>query len=1418
MAIFTNDGSGSDLTPQQLDAINSIINLTENTVPRSSDPSGTLIESFLTYNPATDEYTIAKTLNVPQGSLMIGTLAKLSEGGGFLITRNPIFTDEYFALIDSRTQPTGSKIPRYLKLGAEATFDIQLVDTTIITTNPLTFSVTSIEDAQFNDVVFKANGAMTNTRIRIVDNATGIVIKFLPNQLAWDTGTNGIDFISGLNTICLTSEAPSTPGQFNVGITPFRLLNGQQMDIEVRADSVDLLGDATDFPFLQTTFQAGVFTDIVEQEGPGVIQAAPNASETTFYALRDSNGTVGWSTLLRDNSPGDPTIEETALFGKTLKYNGGDSIDITHYNNEELDYEHEGATPGYNTVSHSIATENVGYKVYGLGNQAATNSEYVSLEWNADDSIYRLQTRSAGTGVRRTLDISNTNLIQTPAEGDVLDQISNINIDDIQQVAVIDGFAYAACADTQTIPIINVSDPKNISIAGSISNAFATMVISLYSADDFNESVTVITINNGALPENGEIIITGATGVGTAYNGTHIVTNVTATTMQIQISFAGDPGGGNRGIGNNTNFDNGKTIKAIGDALYWMSNNRLLIFDKTDPLEPVLIGNLVDSRIVGSNCIIIAGKTLFMAGNSNASGLVAIDVSDLTFPKFLGQSVTSNRYVCLDVRGNRLYSGNNSSNEFEIWDVSDPTDFVIISSLANISFDELNDVLVNGTYAYMVDGTGSLYTITIEDETAPVLVSVIPLAGASSNGPLEVTLSGNYLYITNRDGDRIHLIDITIPNVPIEVNDFFVSVTSPRRLTLVGDIMYISEGDANTFKTVQVRGFTSHASSIGTLESDTITINKMLDVFGGANFSRSVNITGGFNVSGKASVNGRELFGSANNIVHISEITDFPAPVGNLITLEPNTNYVLFNSKPEYGIKFIDSPFEFNLPEGSLNASSLTSESLGSVILRYTGTNAMFNSSKAYSGFFSFVNIFCACPNGTLFDIDATLPAGFEFFPRLSLQFCGFFQVKNIGTIRTISFNYTTGSFFGVTGGSTAALTFIDMREAVTENVRFTDWVDNANTVVIRVQGDNSFFRISGSTFDQGANSSLFNIDPLISSDNELLISNNQFQGEADVYEVLNKGVINTILDSSTAASVTSVVNSGGLAQFIGTGFDLGFTQEIIMSGFTEPLYNGTFLVGSSNATMFVITDFDFNPILFQGSTDTGSYTADSVIVTVDVTTGINSGAVVNILGTVSYDGGARIFKEINDTSFDIARTFTTGQSPTLATWNDGSLQEDDPRVLSVGNAGIKNTIPIGAMTAQDITDETVIGSQGLFFNLNLNASGDAIGVLGNNRWVLSNEITGEQRYDGIEDISPVLTASITASSSGGTQEFAFQVLINGMAVPNVVASQDLSSSAGNVTLIAPIEVSNGDFVRIAVANLDGTSNLTIRRITVLIQ
>ena len=226
--------------------------VSENNIPAiGPSPSFAPFDSGLSID-AVGNFVAVRKIEIPSASIRFDELLEISEGSGDLIVNNRL-TGEIAEIVSvrSRDDAVSGRPTIFSHLEVENDFIIQGVDTDTITSNPLSFQYTTQLNAQTNAIKLRTASAMSNGRLRIVDNATGIAIKHLPDKATWDSGTGGVDLRAGENIINLMSEAADDPvnGIFNIGITPFRFRAGRVLDIEVRADTMAVLGTTSPTPF-----------------------------------------------------------------------------------------------------------------------------------------------------------------------------------------------------------------------------------------------------------------------------------------------------------------------------------------------------------------------------------------------------------------------------------------------------------------------------------------------------------------------------------------------------------------------------------------------------------------------------------------------------------------------------------------------------------------------------------------------------------------------------------------------------------------------------------------------------------------------------------------------------------------------------------------------------------------------------------------------------------------------------------------------------------------------------------------------------------------------------------------------------------------------------------------------------------------
>jgi hypothetical protein len=292
--------------------------------------------------------------------------------------------------------------------------------------------------------------------------------------------------------------------------------------------------------------------------------------------------------------------------------------------------------------------------------------------------------------------------------------------------------------------------------------------------------------------------------------------------------------------------------------------------------------------------------------------------------------------------------------------------------------------------------------------------------------------------------------------------------------------------------------------------------------------------------------------------------------------------------------------------------------------------------------------------------------------------------------------------------------------------------------------------------------------------------------------------VITSFADSTANPGVDTTVN-------FGTAVDFVRGQVILIAD--EAAYDGL------HAIVRVAADqesFDINVV----HSTSGAGTLKMVEHTV-ASNGLARDETVVVTGTTDYNGTEQTLR-ISDTSFHLPQVFVPG--PPQAGTATSTGQDQTSTVVSVSVAGNQqDSKSIGSVVATGNAVVTTIALINTWTDLNLNA----LAVAGSNieLWGSVNSTTGEVTYNGTPAFSGEILASMSVTSTGGSQSFQFRAVVNGSPLSDgVVVSVDLSSSPMiSVTLVAPIQSVTGDTVRVQVQNISGTSDVLIQDLSMVI-
>lgn len=210
--------------------------------------------------------------------------------------------------------------------------------------------------------------------------------------------------------------------------------------------------------------------------------------------------------------------------------------------------------------------------------------------------------------------------------------------------------------------------------------------------------------------------------------------------------------------------------------------------------------------------------------------------------------------------------------------------------------------------------------------------------------------------------------------------------------------------------------------------------------------------------------------GSIANVQYIYKESDFPNPVGGVITLENKAYNIV-------GLVSVDN--KIKPPSG--NACRIFSDNAGSNGLNYTGTGALFENVALDGGVFTIDNLICNAPAGIIFDI-ASATSGIVSVTTSSLT-----NALDLGQILTvgisIKFNaiqdFDQGlSFSGNNGLSFSENSILNTRNAV-------------GCIFVEVKGAQKQILINDNFIDtSGANETIFDIDAVSTTTGAVAVGN----------------------------------------------------------------------------------------------------------------------------------------------------------------------------------------------------------------------------------------------------------------------------------------------------------------------------------------
>lgn len=327
----------------------------------------------------------------------------------------------------------------------------------------------------------------------------------------------------------------------------------------------------------------------------------------------------------------------------------------------------------------------------------------------------------------------------------------------------------------------------------------------------------------------------------------------------------------------------------------------------------------------------------------------------------------------------------------------------------------------------------------------------------------------------------------------------------------------------------------------------------------------------------------------------------------------------------------------------------------------------------------------------------------------------------------------------------------------------------------------------------------------------------------SDTNEIADFGIglsiTNTLIISIRGNSFNNSVDSGNIFINVNSTASPYLIDVRNNALFTNPNEAGIYINPTSLPFLIAGTVFE-NSGLLSGELffidNIGSITAyadaggGQVTVSTSDTTGLINGDSIEISKTINYNGGYMISNIVLNTSFEITAPFVGDDG--VGEWSDGSVRETNPRVIAKANASQKDSNFIGSYLISNNATTTVIPVSNVWQDFDFGTG--VITATNNERYVVTDPVNGEIRYNGLSGFNGELTCVFSAQSTGGGIDYRFRIVCNsgGGYTPlpdDVEFINTFGADTQMVFMSLPISINPGDLLKPELLRESGVSNLT---------
>jgi hypothetical protein len=325
---------------------------------------------------------------------------------------------------------------------------------------------------------------------------------------------------------------------------------------------------------------------------------------------------------------------------------------------------------------------------------------------------------------------------------------------------------------------------------------------------------------------NGNVVV-GASSVFSATtkltvsNGNEVITQAGGTASSLDLDQNGVVGWTlkNNATTGTFTIDNGAATAFAITTGGTGGTNPLVGIGTAAPFEQLTVsGSMATSSVVSTgnapNSVFVQGRYTYVI-NNGAGTLQIFDTSDPTAPVVISSTSVGADPFAVYVAGRYAYVVTNfgtAVGTFQIYDVSNPAAPIRVSST---STDGLTSVYVQGRYAYVTDfGNNLLDVYDISNPSSPTFTGSV-VTGAN---PRNLYVQGRYVYVVNQTDANLQAFDVSNPALPVLVSTVSTG-GAPFDVYVQGRYAYVANFSSNSLQIFDVSNPTSIPSAVGSVTS-----------------------------------------------------------------------------------------------------------------------------------------------------------------------------------------------------------------------------------------------------------------------------------------------------------------------------------------------------------------------------------------------------------------------------------------------------------------------------------------------------------------------------------------------------------------------------------------------------------------------